>query len=1160
MRNKDHSPSGAGKQFTSKSEAIEFYTKGYIKELEKELDSQSRITGAWKVRYYVELFRLIAARNHNKRIREQVTKQIGEIQSLEQHALDLSKQNATLLANADVEAHAKEVETLKAEVNGLKIQLKSKEERFSSEKDSWEEMIRTQKETYDAELKAMREDVAEEVKMLKEGHNQHTRELEDVHKSTRSRHEEEVQQMKEDLEKEKHAFFNAKEIKDNRLKAAKYDLQEKICQDLVLKIKGMEAEVQKKIAACAEAESNVQVMSRQIGELEEELAASEELSATRQETLDDLSEKLEQELETRKHLESKLDPQFIELLKSQLEEAVTTRDVTTQLNLESQLKIQGLERQLDEVSTKHKVHAEDSEKRFTALLGKYEALEYRAQNGELTSENAVDKLKEEMGRVAGLKEENILQKRDIHILETELESVRVNLKVAVKEANASRTDKHAAEQERDAAQIENKTLKSQVHELQVQSAADRIASEEFKKIKEMTEDEVNSRLAEALARSNERVNEVMKKGATAMEEASEKYRVAMDAAEERVERARVELAVATEKSVEQINTIDRLEKKLRRTAKRLQEMEGSDYETDTDHEPDTEDEDLPSSSSEEDEDGEYDVNRHATKVALKMTARRKTKRRRLKAGRNPKRGETNTEDLQRIISTLETKMQSMLDSHSSPVAAVTSPFISSAIGGASALEENSLVIMRQRLLEAEERIEQRGMYIADVERRLEMVHDEYTHSVEYSRYLEGELFNARKKEVQMSHGKPADHKRTGVPVIVGQGRAVTAAGKGNKSQADLVQGVSLIGGEVAGKSLGAFLGATTYDENTNPFNDVTKVYLNHGGEIGLDGKQDIHPWSFNPLLSSTGADQSQRYESRHAVAVLRGELETQAYQLQCYLEDTVSVALFEKMRSRMGLQDWVQSFIKINDRNPLEADKVRSPKFTVLAEEYIQKQRELERALEEFHEPAYIAEQKRVEYEDACEEIYHHTGHRPPYFECSFTLRSDLAWAAMENPLAVTEKFPDWWFPSLVNTDLLKYVSNGDVGDEDGVHGSEITHPQLGVVTGPDEESLKKFAEYEGQVQHLQADVTQLLQEKEHYLTLIDHLQLQKSSSSKKVGKKKKGSSVGEGSTDLTESMLSSGAHGPISRMSSTSSIGSSSVTSKGKKKKKKKKKVKKIA
>jgi hypothetical protein len=510
---------------------------------------------------------------------------------------------------------------------------------------------------------------------------------------------------------------------------------------------------------------------------------------------------------------------------------------------------------------------------------------------------------------------------------------------------------------------------------------------------------------------------------------------------------------------------------------------------------------------------------------------------------------------------MESKMQSMLDSHSTPVAAVTSPFISSAIGGASALEKNSLVIMRQRLMQAEERVEQRAMYISDLEGRLEMVHEEYDHSVAYSRYLEDELFNARKKEVQMSHGKPAEHKRTAAPVIVGQGRAVTAAGNvrgmgGNKSQADMVQGVSMVGGEVAGKSLGAFLGATTYDEGVNPFNDVTKVYVNHGGEIGVDGKQDILPWAFNPLLSSSGADQSRRYESRHTVAVLRGELETQAYQIQCYLEDTVSVALFEKMRCRMGLQEWVQSFIKINDRNPLEADKVRSPKFTVLAEEYIQKQREVEKALEEFHEPAFIAEQKRIEYEDACEEIYHHTGHRPPYFESSFAVRPDLAWAVMENPLAVTEKFPEWWFPSLVSADMLKYMST-DAGEE-GVHGSELMHPELGVVTGPDEESMKKFAEYEDQVQHLQSDVMQLLQEKEHYLTLIDHLQLQKSPSTKSTkGKKKKGSSIGGGSTDLTESMLNNGT--PMSRMSSTSSIGSSSVNSKGKRKKKKKKKVKKI-
>ena len=75
---------------------------------------------------------------------------------------------------------------------------------------------------------------------------------------------------------------------------------------------------------------------------------------------------------------------------------------------------------------------------------------------------------------------------------------------------------------------------------------------------------------------------------------------------------------------------------------------------------------------------------------------------------------------------------------------------------------------------------------------------------------------------------------------------------------------------------------------------------------------------------------------------------------------------------------------------------------------------------------------------------------------------------------------------------MSKFMRSADEDGEDTKVGSELKHPGLGVVTGPDEESLKRFAEYEETIDHLKTDVIQLLQEKEHYLTLIDHLQVKK--------------------------------------------------------------------
>jgi hypothetical protein len=206
--------------------------------------------------------------------------------------------------------------------------------------------------------------------------------------------------------------------------------------------------------------------------------------------------------------------------------------------------------------------------------------------------------------------------------------------------------------------------------------------------------------------------------------------------------------------------------------------------------------------------------------------------------------------------------------------------------------------------------------------------------------------------------------------------------------------------------------------------------------------------------------------------------------------------------------------------------------------------------LEEFHEPSYFAEQKRVAYEDACEEMAHLSGYRPSLYSFSFTIRPDLAWALPENPLAVTEKFPEWWFPVLKNEeDMNKFMKPDDEDSNEACVGSELRHPGLGVVTGPDEESLKRFSAYEETIDHLKTDVVQLLQEKEHYLTLIDHLQMSKGAGSskkvKKKGKKKKvaGSDLDSASVLSTDSGIS------------VSTLGSVSVASlKGGTKKKKKK------
>ena len=281
-------------------------------------------------------------------------------------------------------------------------------------------------------------------------------------------------------------------------------------------------------------------------------------------------------------------------------------------------------------------------------------------------------------------------------------------------------------------------------------------------------------------------------------------------------------------------------------------VEGSDYESDSD-----EDSYEANTSDESNSEGEYDT--HAEKV-LRQPKKATIRRRRLKAGRIAM--DANTTELHRILKGFEEKMDQAITNHA------TTKRRNKELEGA------SVQILCQRACEEREVAELKAMHVAELETRYEALHEEYAHSVTYCRFLEEELFNARKKELNHEATAHKTHASRTAVVLHGN-RAQTAAG-GRSTAAPLatkefVPGVSVVGGEVAGKSLATFLGATTYDaEDMNPFQNVNEIYMNHGGEIHVDGKQDITPWYFNPLLSSHGEDQSRRYELRSEVAMLRG--------------------------------------------------------------------------------------------------------------------------------------------------------------------------------------------------------------------------------------------------------------------------------------------------
>jgi len=96
-RNNNNRNQHQHQQQEHRDEIRDYQKDNYIESLESHVEAQERDKAAWKLRYYVELFRLIASRNLNKQMRDKAQSYRANIEELEKHALELSRQNAYLL-------------------------------------------------------------------------------------------------------------------------------------------------------------------------------------------------------------------------------------------------------------------------------------------------------------------------------------------------------------------------------------------------------------------------------------------------------------------------------------------------------------------------------------------------------------------------------------------------------------------------------------------------------------------------------------------------------------------------------------------------------------------------------------------------------------------------------------------------------------------------------------------------------------------------------------------------------------------------------------------------------------------------------------------------------------------------------------------------------
>ena len=152
--------------------------------------------------------------------------------------------------------------------------------------------------------------------------------------------------------------------------------------------------------------------------------------------------------------------------------------------------------------------------------------------------------------------------------------------------------------------------------MKISSAADRIAAEELRKVKEIiakesaqTLEEANTRLADAMAEANARVEATMRKGKEALEAANERHKEAIEAAhtgqveaEEKIQKVLIDLHKANARAAKQQTRIDSLERQLNKAKRRLAVVEGSDYESDSD-----EDSYEENTSDEDNSEGEHDA-------------------------------------------------------------------------------------------------------------------------------------------------------------------------------------------------------------------------------------------------------------------------------------------------------------------------------------------------------------------------------------------------------------------------------------------------------------------------------------------------------------------------------------------------------------------------
>ena len=601
-----------------RKEMEDYHKQTYLEELESHIETLHKHVAAWKIRYFVELTRLGAARSTNRNMMSRLDNQKNEVYNLEQHVLLLSKQLATAQEEAEAQIQAK------------KGKGKGKGDDSDDEAHTPNASGKSNKDYTDPHGPNGHNSPSHAHATLKHGAN--LDEAEEHHAA-------QVQYTKGLVEE-------IRQLKASMVKLNKSEHEH---------VKTGTAQTEKIHQLLTEKENIQRNLHNECTAHSETLS----LANARQHTISELKRQLQDTEIRMDKLTNETDAEYIDSLKEALKQEIEAHKVVNSLNVDAQKKYSRLENKYEEqedrlasMATRHQedIKANDNRwkaqvdelnmqiRQFTSTISKSGDSKLTTKQMEIIIANQTRKMKEELAESQNASSQLVTANLDIRLLETEVKSMRVQMKLLENELKEVKDENIATSMELNTARVDARGYKDKYTEHKVQAEVAQRQQAELRselnayksgevgeaqqRIYDSKIEELNSRHKEALEGWNIRLEAVMLKHSEQCEEMAEHHAVSLrDNAErhtaalsicsQRCDDLSTELGHALQfiEQLEQSGAVARYSKTMKLAAKAAKRRErglrtGTDDDDDDEDESESDTEDGGDEEEEEDEEGE----------------------------------------------------------------------------------------------------------------------------------------------------------------------------------------------------------------------------------------------------------------------------------------------------------------------------------------------------------------------------------------------------------------------------------------------------------------------------------------------------------------------------------------------------------------------------